>query len=440
VTAAERATTDRWLDAALEGIGRVLERRLDDLGAMLACDTSFPPGAGYGAFADLMERILTPKGFEATRIEVPRDLWDDGTGTAAGARVNLIAARPGRRVDPCSIYFHVDTVPPGDGWTRPALALTREEGRLYGRGAADMKGAIAAVLAALDCLAEAGIALRHEPVLLFCTDEEGGLYPGIRYLAETGRVEGHLLSFNGGAAPRIWAGCFGSLDLAIEIEGRAAHSATPERGINAVEAALPVMEALTALARQVAGRASALPPPPGAGPLHPHLTIAGVQAGGTKGSAVPGACRIVVNRRYAPEEEAEAVTQELRRTVETALAGTGATGHRLHVLGHLAPVTDPTGPHWPRWQAALARGFGWNARDFARWGATSASDMGWVQQAGIGEILLGGLARPERNIHGADEHTTLDDLRGLARSVTLYLAAPFHPGAANDHDQGEQGP
>ena len=434
---ADHGIADRQLEVALAGVGRMVERRLDDLAAMIACDTSFPPGAGYGAFADLMEGLLAPMGFATERVEVPRELWEDGTGTAEGARVNLIAARPGRRADPCSIYFHVDTVPPGDGWTRPALSLTREDGRLYGRGTADMKGAITAVLVALDCLAEAGVALRHEPVLLFCTDEEGGLYPGIRYLAGTGRVEGHLLSFNGGAAARIWAGCFGSLDLAIEIEGRAAHSATPERGTNALEAALPVMEALRALGDRVATRTTALPPPPGGGPLRPRLTIAGVRAGGVKGSAVPGACRIIVNRRYAPEEDADEVLAEIRSTIAAALAGTAATGHDSRVIGHLAPVSDPTGPHWPRWQAALARGFGWDAGDFARWGATSSSDMGWVQQAGISEILLGGLARPERNIHGPDEHTTIDDLKGLARSVILYLAAPFQPGAANDHDQAE---
>ncbi len=52
---------------------------------------------------------------------------------------------------------------------------------------------------------------------------------------------------------------------------------------------------------------------------------------------------------------------------------------------------------------------------------------GWVQQAGIQEILLGGLATPERRIHGPDEHTTIDDIAALARSVLLYLAADFDP-------------
>lgn len=53
--------------------------------------------------------------------------------------------------------------------------------------------------------------------------------------------------------------------------------------------------------------------------------------------------------------------------------------------------------------------------------------MGWVQRAGIKEILLGGLAAPERRIHGPDEHTTLDDIKALVRSVLAYPAAAFDP-------------
>jgi succinyl-diaminopimelate desuccinylase len=61
-------------------------------------------------------------------------------------------------------------------------------------------------------------------MLLFCTDEEGGLYPGIRYLAEQGLVEGHVLNFSGTAAARIWAGCFGLFNLLVRIEGRSGHA------------------------------------------------------------------------------------------------------------------------------------------------------------------------------------------------------------------------
>lgn len=398
---------------------------LADMARMLACDTSFPPGAGYDGFADLLQPQLEAMGFAATRVQVPEALW--AAPGAYGARTNLIARRQGSG-PVCSLYFHVDTVPPGDGWTRPPLACTVEGRDLFGRGAADMKGSIAAVLAALRAAAATGLALAYTPALLLCTDEEGGLYPGIRHLAEQGLIEGHLLSFNGGAAPRIWAGCFGSMDLQVSVIGRSAHSGEQGgeqgAGVNAIEAALPLLNALAALKSSVETRMSALEPPMPGVPMHALLNVTAAH-GGEKGSAVPGRFELLINRRYLPEEPAAAVRAELETTIATAMAGSGALGFETRLLGHLAPVSDPTGPHWPRWQMALSAGFGFPAGTFRRWGSSSSSDMGWVQQAGIQEILLGGLGRPERRVHGADEFTTMDDIVALARSVLAYLAADF---------------
>jgi succinyl-diaminopimelate desuccinylase len=390
---------------------------------MLSCDTSFPPGGGYDAFADIMEQPLRALGFTCERVVVPEALWR--APGAAGPRTNLVARRPpGQPV--CSLYFHVDTVPPGDGWTHAPLACTREGRRLFGRGAADMKGTIAAVLAALRAAAASGLSLAYDPVLLLCTDEEGGLYPGIRYLAEQGLIEGHLLSFNGNAAPRIWAGCFGSMDLGVSILGRSAHSGEAGcGGVNAIEAALPVLNALVALKSRVQARTSTLPPPPDlGGQLTARLNVTAAH-GGDKGSALPGRFDILINRRYLPEEDASAVRAELEATIAAAIADGDALGYETALLGHLAPVTDPTGPHWPRWQDALSAGFGFPPDMFRRWGASSSSDMGWVQRAGIREILLGGLGRPDRRIHAADEFTTLDEIAALARSVVAYLSADF---------------
>ncbi len=396
-----------------------------DLARMIAVDTSFPPGDGYGAFADLMEGMLAPAGFSFQRVIVPEHLWQTPGGRAFGERINLIARRrTGRPV--CSLYYHVDTVPPGSGWTHPPFELTRVGNRLHGRGAADMKGAIAATLAALRAAAKHGLALRFDPEFLLCTDEEGGLYPGVRHLAEQGLVEGHLLSFNGSAGPRIWAGCFGSIDLLITVRGRGAHSGDPVGGINAIEVAMPLLNALMALKQRVETVVSAMPPPPHneGRPLHARLTIAALH-GGDKGSALPERLEILVNRRYAPEEDFAAVRAEIERTIADAMAGSPALDVSTQMIGHLAPVSDPTGPHWPRWQAALGHAFGYAPGDFRAWGSSTSSDMGFVQQAGVREILLGGLTRPGNNTHAPDEFTTVDDLVALAQAVLLYLSGDF---------------
>ena len=421
------------LDLALAHLNDGMPAMVDALARLIAVDTSFPPGDGYGPFADTTEDLFAPLGFDFERIEVPETLWQTGTGDVHGARINLIARRKtGRPV--CSLYFHTDVVPAGDGWTRPPFELTQEDDRLFGRGASDMKGTIASVYGALAAARKTGLDLAYDPILLFCTDEEGGLYPGIRHLAEIGAVEGHLLSFNGQASPRIWAGCFGSLDLAIDITGRSAHSGDPVGGVNAVEEALPLLDRLMTLKRSVETRTSEMTPPPHfppGVPLKARLTIAAINAG-SKGSALPGHCRIVVNRRYTPDEDGAEVEAELRDTIAAALDGGGALGWKATVVGHLAPVKDPVGPHWPRWQAALSEGFGYDPEDFICYGASSSSDMGWVQQAGIREILLGGLSRPDNNGHAADEFTTTGNLKALAHAVLAYLAQPFRSDLLTD--------
>ncbi len=421
-------TAETRLAQALDTIKVDQAAILDDLQRMLSIDTCFPPGNGYGDFSALMESILTPMGFQTSRVSVPEALWRTSDGSVFGERVNLIAdaQEPGK--DVCSLYFHVDTVPPGDGWNHPPLQLTQHDGKLIGRGTADMKGTIVAALAALRAANAHQLPLKYSPRLLLCTDEEGGLYPGIRYLAEQGLVQGHILSFNGGALPRIWGGCFGSIDLVIRVTGRSAHSGDPVGAINAIEESLPLMNALYDLKQRVETRASAMPAPPhfGDNPLVSRLTLAAAN-GGSKGSTVPAQFELLVNRRYAPEEPFEQVMAEIIDCIEGAMATSPVLAVEHEMIGHLAPVSDPVGPHQPRWQAAQSLGFGYAADAFRVWGSSTSSDMGWVQQAGIKEILLGGLSRPDNRVHASDEYTTMEDVIALAQSILAYLAEDFMP-------------
>jgi succinyl-diaminopimelate desuccinylase len=140
---------------------------------------------------------------------------------------------------------------------------------------------------------------------------------------------------------------------------------------------------------------------------------------------VPAEVKILVSRRYAPEENYEMARAEIETAIHTCLAGTDLK-LAVDLVGHLIPTDDPDGPHWPRWQKALSEGFGYGKQDFAKWGAASCSDFGYVQKAGFGpEVLLGGLGRPESCIHSPEEHTTRQDIIALAKSILAYLAADF---------------
>jgi len=407
-------------------IERTVERAVDDLARMVAIDTTFPPGAGYEAFAGLMESTVAALGLDFQRVDVPEHLWRVAGGRAQGRRTNLIARR--RSDKPAlGLYFHVDTVPAAPGWTTNPFHLTRDGDRLIGLGAADMKGTIAAVLLALRAADTIGLPLGYDPMLLLCTDEEGGLYPGVRYLAEQGLLEGHILNFNGAAAPRIWAGCFGLFTLLVRVHGKTVHASdarTAGLSANAIEAALPILNALAALKPEIAARTSALPAPPHAThPLAAQLDISGAH-GGQCGGQLPSLFEVLVCRRYAPEEDFQAARTEIENAVLAAAPGAAV---EMVLTGHLMPTSDPTGPHWPRWQEALSAGFGYAPDDFAKWGATSCSDFGWVQRTGMQEILLTGLGRPESCIHAPSEFTTRADIVALAKSVLAYLSAEFRP-------------
>ena len=429
MTAAKPAARRAVLDEASCWIATQAEAAATDLGRMIAIDTSFPPGLGYDDFAELMEGLVAPLGFATERVAVPEALWRSPGSSAAGPRTNLIATRADGRPT-CGLYFHVDTVPAAAGWQSDPLRMQRDGERLTGLGAADMKGCIAAVLLALRAARACGVELAYDPMLLLCTDEEGGLYPGIRHLAEQGRVPEHVVNFNGSAEARVWAGCFGLFNLCVSIRGQTVHAGEGNRqgaGLNAIETAVPLLNALGVLKAQISTRVSALPPPPGKPPLAAQLNIAAIR-GGTAGGQVPALLELTLNRRYAPEESFEEALAEIETVIRRSTASVPELAVETRLVGHLMPTADPAGPHWPRWQAAVGAGFGYAPEEFRRWGAASCSDFGWVQRAtGRQEVLLGGLGRPDRNIHAPGEHTTLADIVSLARAVLSYLAADFRP-------------
>jgi succinyl-diaminopimelate desuccinylase len=416
------------LTRAMAAIEADVEQAIDDLSRMIAVDTSFPPGEGYDAFAGLMEELLAPLGFQSRRVVVPEALWRVEGGPASGRRTNLVAERSTQK-PVCGLYYHVDTVPVAPGWKREPFRLTREGDRLFGLGAADMKGTIAASLLALRAAKDHDIPLAYDPMLLLCTDEEGGLYPGIRYLAEQKMLKGHIVNFNGSAAARIWAGCFGVFHLQVTIKGHAVHAGEGNRtgaGVNAIEGVLPILNALQALKPDIARRESKLPPPPHAsGPLRPQLTISAVH-GGTSGGQVPAEVKVLVSRRYAPEEHYGDARAEIETVIRSGVDPASGLGLDIQLVGHLIPTSDPYGPHWPRWQEALCHGFGYRPGEFRTWGAASCSDFGYVQQiTGMQEVILSGLGRPESCIHSPEEHTTTQDIVALAKTILAYLCSDF---------------
>lgn len=385
---------------------------IDMLARLVAVDTASPEGRGCETFCDTLRDLFAPLGFGLRRLEVPEALRPEG---ARSPVISLLGARRiGRPA--CTIHLPMDTAAVGTGWTREPLALARQGNRLYGLGTTRCKGAIAALWAALRAADAVGLGLRHDLVLAFTADYGEQRHSGLRHMATQGVLEGHLLALDGLAAPQVWAGALGALEYEIRINPGPALRCSP------AEAAGPVLSRLMALREDVAGRHSTIPAPPereGEPLLRPSLRIVSVRAGDGRRGGLPS-CAITVMRRFTAEEGHHTAMAELNAALDGAQDGVTLTGR---VLRHMEPVAEPDrGAHAGRWQQALGWGFGFRQEAFRRWGSLSPSPLGFVQQAGLGEILTGGLSRRGQLPQAPDEFTTIEDVEALGRSLLAYLA------------------
>ena len=278
-----------------------------------------------------------------------------------GAEVRLHALAPGRSsvvavFEPSgqpaatvALVPHLDTVGV-DGMTVPPFQLTRRGTRLQGRGACDTKGPMAALLAALSVWAQSRRRLASRTRWIFAAtagEEQGSLG------AEALMKEGFSADFAVALEPtqlRVVSAAKGLLRLWIDVPGRAAHGATPERGRNAVFAALPL---LAELRDQVA--------PALAARVHPVLGRAslnlGIVAAGSGLNVVPANCRLGLDLRLHPGCEAREALHLVRAAIATHAPDARLSLHRQGP----SFVTERTLP----WARTLRRvGRGWATADW----------------------------------------------------------------------------
>jgi succinyl-diaminopimelate desuccinylase len=202
---------------------------------LIGIPTLNPPGENYAAICDLLDTRLSQSGFETTWVRAEGAPGD----SERYPRWNLVARHEGTRPGPC-VHFnsHTDVVEIGHGWTRDPFGGEVDGDKIYGRGACDMKGGLAASIIA----AEAFIANTPD----YCgaieisgtADEESGGYGGVAYLAEKGwfdpnRVQ-HVIIPEPLNKDRICLGHRGGWWAEIETKGEIAHGSMPFLGDCAV--------------------------------------------------------------------------------------------------------------------------------------------------------------------------------------------------------------
>jgi succinyl-diaminopimelate desuccinylase len=406
--------------AVAAGEAALLER----LRRVIAIDTTVPPGRNYAALVAAVEPEFQRLGCRTERVVLPEAAWRAIPLPLEGERVNLVATLPAPGKPPLTVYSHMDVVPVDPGWTRDPWGGELVDGRVHGRGVADMKGTIATTLTALDVMRRLGLEPAHEITYILCTDEEIGVYAGARYLAEQGYVRAPILCLEGGQDPVRVLGGNGAVDVTITTIGRACHSG----GVNALEAMVPIMAELLALKPTVEARRSALPLAPDPSvpqqPTHlsPMFNLDVIRAG-SKSNIVPAECTLVVNRRYIPEERFEEVVAEIEAAVARGRARSAALEVRVEVM-HIYPAYRQGADHplARRVVEALRLAHGYRAEEFVATGMGGSTDM-----ADLARVLdtdqvamVGPGRRAESQAHGADENVRLSDLLAHAAEL-VYL-------------------
>ena len=173
------------IDRLLTEVEQAREELVDFVAELIRIPTVNPPGEAYEECAQAIGSRLSGWGMEVEYLE-PVDRPEN---TEAHPRVNVLGRRAGEEARPLlHLNGHFDVVPPGEGWTLDPFKGIVRNGRIYGRGASDMKSGLGAAAFALECLRRTGVDLRGTIELSATVDEESGGMAGVASLCRTGHI------------------------------------------------------------------------------------------------------------------------------------------------------------------------------------------------------------------------------------------------------------
>ncbi|MGW7687101.1 M20 family metallopeptidase [Kribbella sp. NPDC054772] len=369
---------------------------------------------------ELLVRITTdlvratgqnPPGEEAATVAVltaaARDLGlDVKTAAVEPDRDNVSITLAGGNDPGLLLLGHTDVVPVGDGWTVDPFGGLVRDGRIYGRGATDMKGGLAAALAALAALRGSALA---GPVELAAVVDEEETGKGIRaYIAgNQGRYAGCITAEPTDLQTIVAAR--GDSYLQVSVHGRAAHSGNPNDGVNAIYGAAAVVAEIERLHDELAKTPHPL--------LGPATWSVGQINGGTGGSIVPADCVVVADRRLLPGESPAEVLADLgRRVAALRLEDRGLTVE-LAMPMEMPAFETAEDDDLVRITEAARFDAGGEPMPLAGWSA--ACDGGYVARDLGVPVVVVGPGSVTSQAHRADESVAIAELVIAARTYAL---------------------
>jgi len=363
--------------------------------SLIGFDTVSPPG-NEEACARFISDTLRDMHFEGASVELHR---------FAPGRANLVATIKGESAG-LLLAGHIDVVPPGDSsaWTSPPFEGRLREGRIYGRGSADMKGGIAAMLVAIGSVKRRP--LKRSLSFVATAGEEVG-FDGLRALIAAKKLDGITARCGVVGEPtemKVVRGHRGTVTCRVTVHGKSAHASDPSLGVNAIEKTVAFIEKLGPLRREL-GK-------PVDEDLGRTIITPTVIGGGTKGNVIPESCDLTIDSRTIPGHDGRTILNGLGAVAESIHKKDKQFTADIEVLYETLPLSVARNAEIVRLgeqltgSAAVIAPFGTEAPDYGR--------------LGIPTVVLG--PGSVKQAHIFDEFVTMDQLES-AETVYRNLIA-----------------
>ena len=400
------AQLDAWIDAHFDEEVKFLQQ-------LVQVPTDTPPG-NNAPHAERTAELLAGFGLTAEKHPVPaQEVKDYGLESIT----NLIVRRPygngGRTV---ALNAHGDVVPPGEGWAHAPYGGEIDNGAMYGRATAVSKSDFASFTFALRALEAVAKPTKGSVELHFTYDEEFGGILGPGWLLKNGLTKPDLM-IAAGFSYEVVTAHNGCLQMEVTVHGKMAHAAIPTTGVDALQGATKILNALYAqntLYQQVTSKVEGI--------THPYLNVGRIE-GGTNTNVVPGKVVFKLDRRMIPEENPVEVEANIRQVIADAAAeSAGITVEIKRML--LANSMQPLAGNKPLVDAIQKHGGELFGEPIKAMGTPLYTDVRLYGEAGIPGVIYGAGPRTVLESHAKrnDERVQLEDLRRATKVIARTLA------------------
>lgn len=404
------AQLDAWIDAHFDDEVKFLQE-------MVRVPTDTPPG-NNAPHAERTAELIAGFGFEAEKHAVPaQEVKDYGLESITNLIVRRRYGDGGRTV---ALNAHGDVVPPGEGWTHDPYGGEIVDGKLYARAAAVSKSDFASFTFAVRALEAVAKPAKGGVELHFTYDEEFGGILGPGWLLKKGLTKPDLM-IAAGFSYEVVTAHNGCLQMEVTVHGKMAHAAIPTTGVDALQGAVHILNALYAqntLYQQVTSKVEGI--------SHPYLNVGRIE-GGTNTNVVPGKVVFKLDRRMIPEENPAEVEAAIRDVIAKAAAEfkTAAGGIEVEVKRLLlANSMKPLAGNQPLVEAIQKHGQQLFGQPIPAMGTPLYTDVRLYGEAGIPGVIYGAGPRTVLESHAkrADERLELEDLRRATKVIARTLA------------------